>query len=68
MSCVCKNDFDGQYRVFVKGSPEKISELCQQSTLPENFNLVLEQYTKEGNRVIALATKQLPEVKNYRKV
>jgi magnesium-transporting ATPase (P-type) len=28
MSVICKNQFDGEYRAFVKGSPEKISELC----------------------------------------
>jgi len=37
-------------------------------TLPHNFNEVLEQYTKEGNRVIALATKKLPEVKDHHQV
>jgi cation-transporting ATPase 13A2 len=29
MSVVCKDDFDGLYRAFVKGSPEKIQELCE---------------------------------------
>ena len=28
MSVICKNDFDETYKAFVKGSPEKISELC----------------------------------------
>jgi len=34
--------------------------------LPKNFDEVLEVYTKEGFRVIALATKPLPDM-NYQK-
>jgi cation-transporting ATPase 13A3/4/5 len=50
----------------VKGSPEKIQELCDPKTMPGNYDEVLEQYTKEGFRVIGLATKALPNL-NYRK-
>jgi magnesium-transporting ATPase (P-type) len=67
MSVICKNDFDKQYRAFVKGSPEKIYELCNSASIPTNFLQALEQYTKEGYRVIALATKQLSGVTTYRK-
>lgn len=35
--------------------------------MPGNYDEVLEQYTKEGFRVIALAEKQL-DLMNYRKV
>lgn len=55
MSVICKNDFDHKYRAFVKGSPEKMAELCIPDTIPTNFWTVLEDYTKEGYRVIALA-------------
>jgi P-type E1-E2 ATPase len=58
MSVVCKDDFDGLYRAFVKGSPEKIQELCEQ--VPGDFKQVLELFTNEGYRVIALAYKNLP--------
>jgi len=34
--------------------------------MPGNYDEVLEQYTKEGFRVIGLATKALPSL-NYRK-
>lgn len=64
---ICKNDFDSHYRAFVKGSPEKISELCLQETIPHDFQKVLTEYTREGYRVIALAVKDLPEM-NYRKL
>ena len=61
MSVLCKNDFDNRIRAFVKGSPEMISSLCLKDTLPHNFNEILEEYTKEGYRVIALSQKLLPE-------
>lgn len=67
MSAVCKNEFDNRYRVFVKGSPEMISSLAKPETLPNNFKEVLEKYTMEGYRVIALSQKLLPEV-NYRHI
>ena len=61
MSVLCKNDFDNRIRAFVKGSPEMISSLCLKDTLPRNFNEVLEEYTREGYRVIARSQKLLPE-------
>jgi magnesium-transporting ATPase (P-type) len=42
MSVICKNIFDSKYRVFVKGSPEKMKELSNSATLPHNFDEVLE--------------------------
>ena len=65
MSVVCKNDSDDCFKVFVKGSPEKISELCIPSTLPLDFEEVLARYTTQGYRVIALAVKELPQF-NFR--
>jgi magnesium-transporting ATPase (P-type) len=59
MSVICKNTVDNKYRVFVKGSPEKISELCRPETMPQDYLEILEQYTVEGFRVIALAQKPL---------
>ena len=67
MSVICKNSFDNKYRAFVKGSPEKISELCKKETIPTDFLFELEKATKEGFRVIALSTKILKDVNNYRK-
>lgn len=64
MSVICKNTIDNCFRVFVKGSPEKLEELCDKQTIPSNYKEVLEQYTKEGYRVIALATRTLPDLDN----
>lgn len=64
MSVIVKNKFDQTFRAYVKGSPEKIADLCDRSTLPANFDSVLETYTQEGYRVIALAVRFLNQM-NY---
>lgn len=66
MSVLCRNEFDNKFRVFVKGSPEMISSLCKPATIPSNFNEILENYTKEGYRVIALSHKHMPTSFKYR--
>jgi cation-transporting ATPase 13A3/4/5 len=45
-------------RAFIKGAPEKVRELCI-GEIPSNYDSVLEEYTKNGYRVIALAHKEL---------
>ncbi|XP_006819618.1 polyamine-transporting ATPase 13A3-like [Saccoglossus kowalevskii] len=45
--------------VYVKGSPEMISSLCQAETVPDDFHEVLHKYTEQGFRVIALAWKPM---------
>ena len=57
-----------EFRVFCKGSPEKIETISDPSTLPTNFHSVLDSYTEKGYRVIALATKLLPANKSYFKI
>ena len=66
MSVICKNQIDNKYRIFTKGSPEKIAELCDPLSLPHNYVQEYSNYTSDGYRVIALATKVLPEL-TYRK-
>jgi magnesium-transporting ATPase (P-type) len=43
----------------VKGSPERIKDLCLDHTLPDNFDEILEVYTECGYRVLGLASKPL---------
>jgi magnesium-transporting ATPase (P-type) len=59
MSVIVKNQHTNQYLAYVKGSPEKIASLCNQSSLPSDYLQTLEIYTQKGYRVIALARKQL---------
>ncbi|XP_048484806.1 polyamine-transporting ATPase 13A3 isoform X7 [Plutella xylostella] len=44
---------------FVKGAPEKVAGMCKPETLPGNFNVVLNDYTSNGFRVIGFACKKL---------
>jgi len=53
---------DKQVRSFVKGAPEKIKELCLPNSVPSNYDAINEEYTKNGYRVIALASKLLEGV------
>ena len=59
MSVIIRNFLDFSFRAYVKGSPEKIRELCRPETLPRNFDEILEIYTEYGYRVLALATRPL---------
>ena len=59
MSVVVKNTNEDFYKVYCKGSPEKIREMCRVETIPSNFNRILSQYTNQGLRVLALGFKML---------
>lgn len=45
------------YVLYSKGSPEKIAELSRPETLPKDFQKILTAFTREGYRVIAVATR-----------
>ncbi|KAH9150354.1 hypothetical protein AeRB84_006776, partial [Aphanomyces euteiches] len=47
----------GNYRVFVKGSPEAMTEICESASLPSNFECRVEQYASQGYYCMGLATK-----------
>ena len=70
MSVITKNYMDGQspYHFFVKGSPEKIKELSVASTLPADFDAILNEYTERGYRVIALAHRVAPQGSTYQQL
>ncbi|XP_072264310.1 polyamine-transporting ATPase 13A3 [Pyxicephalus adspersus] len=53
---------------YVKGAPEVVASLCKPETVPSNFAAVLEGYTKEGYRVIALAHRKLESKVSWHKV
>ncbi|KAM4770721.1 polyamine-transporting ATPase 13A3 isoform 2-T2 [Rhinophrynus dorsalis] len=53
---------------YVKGAPEVVASLCKQETVPEDFSRVLEDYTKQGYRVIALAHRRLESKISWHKV
>lgn len=64
-SVIVKNNLDESYRYFIKGAPEKIIQICNPITLPFRFSEELLQHTQNGYRVLACATKPLPENNEY---
>ena len=46
-------------RAHVKGSPEKLRELCKKSSIPSSFHKILENYSKMGFRVLACGSKEI---------
>lgn len=59
MSVIVRNFYDGSFKAYVKGSPERIQELCDPSSLPKNYEEILQIYTECGYRVLALAQRPL---------
>jgi len=59
MSAIVKHLSDTEFKIHMKGSPEKVRELCDPSSVPDNFHSILEKYTEEGYRVLACASKNV---------
>ena len=59
MSVLVKNSKEDYFKVYCKGSAEKIRELCKPETIPSNYNRVLNSYSNQGLRVFALSFKLL---------
>ena len=57
MSVISKVSLTGKFRIYTKGSPERIKDLCLEESIPKNYEEILEKYTEEGYRVLGLATK-----------
>ncbi|EGR27385.1 hypothetical protein IMG5_196550, partial [Ichthyophthirius multifiliis] len=69
MSTIVKslqNPLQNQYRLYVKGSPEKIYELCKKDTIPDSFHNVLDFYATKGFRVLGFGVRTLKL--NYRQI
>ncbi|XP_053168236.1 polyamine-transporting ATPase 13A3 isoform X4 [Hemicordylus capensis] len=60
----------GQKRMdaYVKGAPEAVAGLCKPDTVPLDSERVLEEYTRQGFRVIALAHRRLASRLTWHKV
>ncbi|XP_008206786.1 cation-transporting ATPase 13A2 isoform X2 [Nasonia vitripennis] len=59
MSVITRTLGADHYDLYCKGSPEMILSLSRPESIPHDFNSVLQEYTSEGYRVIALAHKSL---------
>ncbi|KAJ9592472.1 hypothetical protein L9F63_015888, partial [Diploptera punctata] len=67
MSVITRTLGASQFQAYCKGSPEMILSLSHPDTVPTDLASVLEEYTQEGYRVLALGYKGLPRV-SYVKV
>ncbi|KAM4888816.1 polyamine-transporting ATPase 13A3 isoform 3-T7 [Thomomys bottae] len=68
MSVVARVLGDKKMDAYMKGAPEVIASLCKPETVPVEFEKVLEDYTKQGFRVIALAHRKLESKLTWHKV
>uniref|UniRef100_A0A3B4TLF6 Polyamine-transporting ATPase 13A3 n=1 Tax=Seriola dumerili TaxID=41447 RepID=A0A3B4TLF6_SERDU len=68
MSVVARLLGEKRMNAYTKGAPEVVASLCKKETVPENFAEVLEGYTKQGFRVIALAHRRLESKLTWHKV
>lgn len=57
MAVVATNTMTQEDFCFIKGSPEKIMELCEQSSIPADYSATLATFTSRGYRVLACAYK-----------
>lgn len=48
------------FHIYCKGAPEVIQKMCLPETVPESFKETLESYTRHGLRILAIASKALP--------
>uniref|UniRef100_A0A673GIV9 Probable cation-transporting ATPase 13A3 n=1 Tax=Sinocyclocheilus rhinocerous TaxID=307959 RepID=A0A673GIV9_9TELE len=68
MSVVVRQIGERRMDAYLKGAPEVVASLCKKETVPEDFAEVLEDYTKQGFRVIALAHRRLESKLTFHKV
>ena len=57
MTVICKDNKNEYYKIFTKGSPEKIISNCNKNTIPSNFEEILNDFAIQGFRILALACK-----------
>ncbi|XP_038075285.1 probable cation-transporting ATPase 13A3 isoform X2 [Patiria miniata] len=65
MSVIAKTASADNYSIFVKGAPETVALMCEPSSVPGDFEEVLKDYTQQGLRVLAIASRELDEKQNY---
>ncbi|KAG2462182.1 AT133 ATPase, partial [Polypterus senegalus] len=68
MSVVTRTLGERRMDAYLKGAPEVVASLCKKDTVPSDFVDILEQYTKQGLRVIALAHRKLESKLSWHKV
>ena len=67
MSVIGKDINENYYKIYCKGSPEKIKKLCLIDTIPDNFDQILDYYAAKGYRLLAMAS-QFIEINDINKI
>lgn len=65
MSVIAKHLSSNSTHIYTKGAPEKILGLCNPSSIPSDFDHVLQRFTKQGYRVIAAGYRALKNNLSY---
>ena len=61
-SVIVRQKGDPGAKIYVKGAPEVMKDICQASSIPDDFEDLLTYYTHRGFRVIACASKYLSKL------
>jgi cation-transporting ATPase 13A2 len=59
MTVIVKNNMEDHFKIYCKGAPEKVRDLCNPDTLPINLDDGIKKYTAKGYRVLACAMKKV---------
>lgn len=59
-----QNVVGDEFEFFIKGAPETIIPLCHPKTVPSDFTIKLNEYTRKSYRVLAVAHKQFSKITN----
>ena len=62
MTVICKNEATNKLTVFTKGAPEILRHHCQSWSIPVNFVRLLDEYSKQGLRILAIASKEVQSI------
>lgn len=64
MSVIVKEKKTQSLTAYMKGSPEAVLSFCKTDSHPSNVDAVLLSHTQRGQRVLAIASKQINELEN----
>jgi cation-transporting ATPase 13A3/4/5 len=67
MGVITRNLQDDCFRFHLRGAPEKVIGLCDPETVPDEVSQELLEYTLNGYRVMACATRLVPDL-NYSEI
>ena len=59
MSVIVRDLASMTFKIYCKGSPEKLKLISKPESIPDNFQEILDSYTENGYRVIAVASRLL---------